>query len=68
MEDGLSVYQRPYDPVFPVMCLDEAAKQLLDDVRVPAQMKPGQILRQDDEYVRCDTAALFMAFEPLVGK
>lgn len=68
MEDVLAVYQRSYDPEFPVVCLDEAAKQLLEDVRVPVQMKPGQILRQDNEYVRCGTAALFMAFEPLVGK
>ena len=28
MEDVLDVYARPYDPRFPVVCLDEASKEL----------------------------------------
>ena len=28
MEDVLEVYERPYDPARPVVCLDEAAKQI----------------------------------------
>ena len=32
MEDVLQVYQRPYDPDFPVVCLDEASKQLIGEV------------------------------------
>ena len=29
MEDVLEVYERPYDEQRPVVCLDEAAKQIL---------------------------------------
>jgi hypothetical protein len=67
MEDVLSVYHRPYDEKFPVVCLDEAAKQILSDEREPLPMKCGQVERFDNEYVREGTAALFMAFEPLAG-
>ena len=35
MEDGLEVYQRPYDARRPKVTLDEAAKQLLGHVRAP---------------------------------
>ena len=31
MEDVLEVYQRPYNPLRPQVCLDEAAKQLLGE-------------------------------------
>lgn len=68
MEDVLSVYARPYDAAFPVVCVDEAAKQILSEVREPLAMKQGQVERVDNEYVREGTAALFMASEPLAGK
>ena len=67
MEDVLSVYQRPYDAAYPVVCLDEAAKQILGEVREPLPMKNGRVERVDNEYERHGTAALFMAFEPLAG-
>ena len=68
MEDVLGVYQRPYDAAFPVVCLDEAAKQILGEVRNPLPMKSGQVERADNQYERRGTAALFMAFEPLAGQ
>jgi hypothetical protein len=68
MEDVLEVYARPYDPQRPVVCLDEGAKQLLDEVREPLPMKPGQPQRFDNEYGRNGTCALFMVFEPLAAK
>ena len=68
MEDVLDVYQRPYDAKRPQLCLDEASKQLLSDVREPLPMKSGQVERFDNEYVRGGTANLFMLFEPLAGK
>jgi DDE superfamily endonuclease len=68
MEDVLEVYQRPADPRRPLICLDEAAKQLLADVRAPLPITPGQPERVDYEYARQGTAALFMAFEPLAGQ
>lgn len=68
MEDVLEVYTRPYDPDHPVVCLDEASKQLVADVTPPLPMEPGQPARQDSEYERCGTANLFMVFEPLAGQ
>lgn len=67
MEDVLEVYQRPYDPKRPQVCLDEASRQLLDDLRPSLPMEPGQALREDSEYQRNGTVNLFMLFEPLAG-
>jgi DDE superfamily endonuclease len=68
MEDVLEVYQRPYDKQRPVVCVDEATKQLVADVTPPWPMEPGRPARQDYEYERRGTANLFMAFEPLAGR
>jgi len=68
MEDVLEVYARPHDPKRPVVCLDEAAKQLLSEVRAPLPTRPGVPERFDNEYERRGTCALFMAFEPLAAK
>ena len=67
MEDVLEVYQRPRDPEVPVVCLDEASKQLIAETRVPIPAKPGHPARQDYEYERNGTANLFMMFAPLEG-
>ncbi len=74
MEDVLDVYKRPYDPARPQVCIDEASKQLLSDVREPIAMQPceedlsGQSMKVDSEYKREGTANLFMISEPLAGK
>jgi hypothetical protein len=68
MEDVLDVYQRPYDPKRPQICLDEASKQLIGETRTPVPAAPGRPAREDYEYVRNGTASLFMIFEPLAGK
>jgi hypothetical protein len=67
MEDVLEVYHRPYDPKRPVVCLDEASKQLIGETRTPLPPEPGQLERFDYEYVRNGTANLFMITEPLAG-
>ena len=67
MEDVLEVYQRPRDPNRPLVCLDEATKQLIKETRVPVPAKPGQPARHDYEYERNGTANLFMLFAPLQG-
>lgn len=67
MEDILEVYQRPYDPQRPLVCLDETSKQLTAETRVPIPAKPGQPGRYDYEYRRNGTANLFMMFAPLEG-
>lgn len=67
MEDVLEVYHRPFDPERPLVCLDEAGKQLVGETRAPLPPQPGQPERFDFEYVRKGTANLFMLSEPLVG-
>jgi hypothetical protein len=67
MEDVLEVYERPYDPACPQVCLDEAAKQILGEVREPLPLESGRPQRYDNEYERHGTCALFMLFEPLAG-
>lgn len=67
MEDVLEVYRRPYDPKFPVVCLDETSKQLVGETRRPILCMPGHPAREDYEYKRNGTANLFMLFEPLAG-
>lgn len=67
MEDVPGVYERPYDPAYPQVCLDETSKQLVGEVREPPPMVPGQPARSDSEYVRNGTANLFVATEPLAG-
>ena len=68
MEDVLEVSTRPYDAQRPVVCLDEASKQLVADVTPPLPVQPGYPAREDSEYERCGTVNLFMLFEPLAGQ
>lgn len=68
MEDVLEVYQRPYNPRRPQVCLDEASKQLIGETRGVIPAAPGREAREDYEYVRNGTANLFMMFEPLAGR
>jgi transposase len=68
MEDVLEVYHLPYDPKYPVVCMDESCKQLIGEVRTPIPCKPGQPARLDDEYVRNGVAQIFMEVEPLRGR
>ncbi len=67
MEDVLDVYQRPYDPKHPQVCMDETNKQLVAETRQPIPAEPGKPERYDYEYQRNGTANLFMFFEPLRG-
>ena len=66
MEDVLEVYQRPYDPLNPVVCIDETNKQLIQETRIPC--KPGQPEKVASEYVRNGVADVFMICEPLAGR
>lgn len=68
MEDVLDVYERPYDPKRPVICIDEKSKQLLGapNGSIPAQ--PGKPERIDSEYKRNGTANIFGWIEPLTGR
>jgi hypothetical protein len=68
MERVLDVYKRPYDKDYPVICMDESPKQLIEEGRPSTAMKPGQEARVDYEYVRNGVVNIFMANEPLKGK
>lgn len=65
MLDVLEVYERPYDPKRPVVCLDEKSFQLLTSKRKALGLGPGKALRVDYEYVRHGTVNAFVAVEPL---
>ena len=67
MEDIIEVYHRPYDPLVPVICMDESNKKLVSHTREPLPLAPGKPLRVDDEYVRHGVADIFMAVEPMGG-
>ena len=60
MEEVLDVYQEEYDEKRPLICMDEASRQLLKDVSEPLPMKPGQPKRVDDKYERRDVRSLMM--------
>lgn len=67
MEDILDLYEAPYNEEEPVICMDEAAKQLLRNEREPLAMSPGRLLREDYHYERRGVQALFMFFDPNRG-
>jgi transposase len=60
MEDVLDLYAEPDDPQRPVVCFDEVPVQLIGEVRVPIEAKPGSTRRVDYEYKRNGTANLFV--------
>jgi hypothetical protein len=68
MEDVLAVYEKPYNPAHPVVCLDEKPISLHADVRPPISAKPGKLAKQDNEYQRCGTANVFGVVEPKGGR
>jgi DDE superfamily endonuclease len=68
MEDVLDVYEHPYDPRRPQVCMDELHVQLIGETRTPLPAAPGRPVRVDYEYVRHGTANLFLCVEPLAGR
>jgi transposase len=68
MEEVLDIYKKPYDPLYPQVCMDEMSTQLIEEVRAPLPTTLGKPLRYDTEYKRNGTANIFMAFEPLAGQ
>lgn len=67
MESVLEVYQRRYHEDFPVVCLDEATKQLVKETVEPVAARPGSPERADYPYERNGTANLFLLCEPMSG-
>src|SRR5690606_30741684 len=67
MENVLDVYKRPYDEHFPVVCMDESPKQLIEEAKASIAISPGYEKREDYEYIRHGVVNIFMANEPLKG-
>ena len=67
MEEVLDVYQRAYDPLHPVVCLDEARRQLVSETRQGFTDEQG-VQHVDYEYKREGVAEVFMVAEPLGGR
>ena len=68
MEDVLELYAEPHDPARPVVCFDEASKELRGDVAEPIPPAPGSPAKQDYEYTRHGIANRFVIVEPLAGR
>ncbi len=67
LEEVLEVYARPYDPRYPVFCMDEQPIQLLKETRLPIAGTSKHPRRVDYEYERAGTASIFMFCEPPGG-
>jgi hypothetical protein len=67
MEDVIQTNHLPYDPNYPVVCFDEASKQLFGEVRQPLPARPGSRAKQDYEYERKGVCHQLMMCEPLRG-
>jgi hypothetical protein len=67
MEDILNIYQLPYNPDLPVICMDEKPYQLLGEKVEPLPVRPGDIKKTDSEYVRNGTSSIFVFTEVLAG-
>lgn len=67
MEEVLDTYEEPYDPKFPVVCMDEQPVQLHKVTRTPIPATRNHPRRVDYEYERCETASVFLFTEPLAG-
>jgi hypothetical protein len=66
MEDVLAIYERPYDVRYPIVCMDEASRQLLEHIRLPIIGSDG-VTRIDSEYIRHGEQKILLATEPLQG-
>jgi hypothetical protein len=68
MEDVLDIYAAEHTPEEPLICMDEASKQLLRDEQAAEPMAPGRPAREDYHYERRGTQAIFMFFDPIAGR
>jgi hypothetical protein len=66
MENVLDIYKLLYDEDYPVVCMDESPKQLIEEIS-SMPIRQGQAARVDYEYIRHGTVNIFMANEPLKG-
>ena len=64
----LDLYEEGYNEKYPVICIDEKSKQLIDEARSPIPLRPGSPAKHDYEYKRNGTRNIFVAIEPKGGR
>jgi hypothetical protein len=67
MEDVLDLYAQAHSEEEPLICMDEASKQMLRDVEEAIPLSPGQPKREDYHYERRGVQAMFLFFDPIRG-
>jgi len=67
MEGVLDVYERPYDPLYPVVNIDESPKQLISEARQSFVDSEG-VIHEDYEYCREGVVDIYMIVEALAGR
>jgi hypothetical protein len=67
MEDILDLYAAEHTPEEPLICMDEASKQLLRQEREPIPVAPGRPAREDYHYERRGVQAIFCFLDPVRG-
>lgn len=69
LETVIDTYQEPPNPVVPMVCFDEAGKELQGHGvgREPRPAQAGTPAREDPEYVRHGSANLFLVYAPHLG-
>lgn len=67
MEAVLDVYQETFDDRHPLICMDEASRQILSDLSEPLPMQPGSPRRVDDKYERGGVRSLLLFYNPIAG-
>ena len=64
MEDLLDLYAEPFSASRPVVCMDEASKQLVGEMKPSIPAGRGHAKRVDYEYRRNGTVNLFVFMQP----
>lgn len=67
MEEILDVYTQEHSEEEPMICMDEAVKQLVRDEVAPLPMAPGKTRCEDYHYDRRDVTPIFLFFDPIRG-
>jgi DDE superfamily endonuclease len=67
MEDILDIYTAEHSEEEPLICMDEASKQLLRDEHPAEGVAPGRPAREDYHYERRGVQSIFMFFDPIRG-
>ncbi len=68
MAEVLDVYELPYNPMRPLVCMNEKPYQLLGEAREPMPISPGDDQKVDSEYIHNGTCSIFAFIEPLAGR